>query len=1035
MIRPDLPQLLVVCAAFFTLSLLSYFYASNVMKKQVDLYSRSEMQVHHTTIRALLNAHEAALSHAAAAVVYAMENGAGPKEIQALLKTMGELFSSEKDTKGGFESVYGFIKGNYLDGTGWIPGEFFYAKSSPWIRGAVLTGELFHTEPYVNPRNNNVVASVSMVIFDSKGESLGVLAVDYLLNAIVDEVEKYTVTEAGYRMILDNNLNIISSPFPEYKNRSLSEYPGFHEAFLKLSKDKPAVRSQDPMDYWVETERVTTEGTDSMAFFSILENGWYVGVVVPYLYYYSEVYRMIPVISLISFIMALIVCVILVRMSLAKRRSEDESHAKTTFLARMSHEIRTPMNAIMGMCELARRNMGRPEAMEYLGEIRHAGADLLSIINDILDYTKINTGKIFLSDNPYNTANLFYDTLAIIKVRLGTKEIDLNFEIDPQLPARLIGDEVRVRQLILNLLTNAVKYTPQGFIKFGLGYEKLSQGVIKLVIKVADSGVGIKKEDLGALFEDFVRLNQAAGVRHIEGTGLGLAITRSLCLAMGGDIKVESDFGKGTVFTAIIVQKVEDWKPVGILSPFDRRVPVGLDQEEEDLVPFIAPGLPVLVVDDIQTNLVVTKGLLSPYGLSVTTSTRGAEAVELSKTNSYDLIFIDHMMPEMDGTETMKRIKESSALNRDTPMIALTAAVMAGMEEMFLSKGFDDFLGKPIELKNLNAVLERWVPLGKRQAPDARARKKEKAPGALGFDIDGVNTEEGLMRIGGSKTAYLKALSIFCKDVTERLLLFSSVSMENKEDFRVMVHAVKSASANIGAGSLSKEAKLLEDAAGKGDLYTIRCRYPNFQRLLSVTVDRITRALAQAQGGNSGSGGDGNADGILSFEGKGDGRGDGSDGKGDGADGRGDGADGKGDGADGKGDGSDGKGDGADGRGDGSDGRGDGADGKGDGADGRGDGQGYGGGAPGAPGGPGGHGSSSHGRIHVEREILLSLKEAIESRDIGSIDRILDSLSKRRNDKETQETIERISNHVLLADYDEAGLLVEIHLTRENAYS
>jgi signal transduction histidine kinase/CheY-like chemotaxis protein/HPt (histidine-containing phosphotransfer) domain-containing protein len=961
-IRPDLPQLLVVCAAFFTLSLLSYFYASNVMKKQVDLYSRSEMQVHHAAIRSLLNAHEAALEHAAAAVVYAVEHGAGPEELQGLLKTLDALFASEKDMRGVFGSVFGYVKGNYLDGTGWIPHEYFYPKSAPWIRSTVLTGGLHHIRPYLNPRNQEHVASVSMVIYDSKGESLGVLAIDYLLNPIIEQVRDYRVTDAGYGLLLDDSFSILTCPYPEYIGKRLDEFPGFEGIYRELSPagpdGKPVAQSVNPeAGYRVIVERVNAGGEDNIAFFSSLENGWHVGVVVPYRYYYSEVYRMIPVISLFSLVMAAMVCVILIRMSLAKRRSEDESHAKTTFLARMSHEIRTPMNAIMGMCELARRNMGKPEALEYLGEIRHAGADLLSIINDILDYTKINTGKITLNDVPYNTANLFYDTLAIIKVRLGTKEIDLSYEMDPSMPGKLKGDEVRVRQVILNLLTNAVKYTPQGFIKFSLGFEISESELIRLRIRVADSGVGIKKEDLGALFGDFVRLNQAAGIRHIEGTGLGLAITRSLCNAMGGDIKVESDFGKGTVFTATLEQTVYDWKPVGLLNPFDRRTPDGQDEEGDELVSFEAPGLPTLVVDDIETNLVVSKGLLSPYGLEVTTCVRGVEAVELSKKNRYELIFIDHMMPEMSGGETMKRIREESELNRDVPMIALTAAVMAGMEEEFLADGFNDFLGKPIELKKLHAILERWVPLEKRVKPGKKPKGgKDKALSSLGFEIEGVDLEEGLRRIGGDANVYLKALSIFCKDASDRLNLFSSVSMENKRDFEIMSHAVKSAAANIGALALSKEAKLLEDAARKGDLYTIRSRYPNFQKLLSLTTVRIKEALRQKDeaapvpeaGPRPASGEDSTGAGVQNFE-------------------------------------------------------------------------------------AGTRKGNSSGGINVEREILLSLKEAIESRDIGAIDRILDSLTARRNDTETRETLERISNHVLLADFDEAGLLVDIHLTRERA--
>ncbi|MDR2349272.1 MAG: response regulator, partial [Deltaproteobacteria bacterium] len=723
-LKADLPQLLVVCAAFFTLSLLSYFYASNVMKKQVDLYSRSEMQVHHSAIRALLNAHEAALEHASVAVIYAVEKGAGPEEIHELLKTLAEMFSNQKDMKGVFGSVYGFIKGNYLDGTSWIPGEFFYPKTAPWLRGAVLTEGLYHSTPYLDPRTGNAVAAVSKVVYDKNGESVGVLGIDYFLTPIIRQVSEYRVADAGYGILLDDSYNILTCPDPEYVGKHLNEFPGFEEIYRELAKDNPKIRrAQEQADGRPAPQRILVadnkvKGVENIVFFSPLENGWYVGIIVPYPYYYSEVYRMIPVIVLISTFLALVVCVILLRMSKAKKRSEEESLAKTSFLARMSHEIRTPMNAILGMCELARRNIGRPEALEYLSEIRHAGSNLVSIINDILDYSKINTGVIQLKLNPYAAADLFYDTLAIVRVRLGSKEIDLTFEIDPNMPRKLTGDEVRVRQVILNILTNAVKYTPRGFIKFNLDCERKDQNSVWITVRVEDSGVGIKKDDLDSLFDDYVRVDQG-GIRHIEGTGLGLAITKSLCLAMNGDIMVESEYGKGSTFTATLEQTVADWTPVGPITSTDRRAATFGDDSEEEELPFTAPGFKVLVVDDIHTNLVVTKGLLQPHEMNVSICDRGHKAVDLAAREQFDLIFVDHMMPEMDGTETMRKIRDINPHYREIPIIALTAAVMAGMREMFLSKGFDDFLGKPIELHKLNAILERWIPKNVRR----RAKK------------------------------------------------------------------------------------------------------------------------------------------------------------------------------------------------------------------------------------------------------------------------------------------------------------------------
>ncbi|MDR2460012.1 MAG: response regulator [Deltaproteobacteria bacterium] len=924
-LRPSLPQLLVVCLAFFTMSLVSYFYVSTVLKKQVDLYSRSEMTVHQNAIRRLLNAHEAALTHSAVTVSYAVERGAGPDELQGILKTRTELFSRQEDMAGIFVSLYGFINGNYLDGTSWIPGEFFYPKSAPWLRGAILTDGVYNSPPYIDPRTGNPVAAVSTVVYNSSGDAIGVLAIDYFLNPIIDQVRNYRVAETGYGILLDDSFHILTSPYPEYLGLPISDYPGMEGVAeeLTIQRQNANLNGSSDAEAGLFVEKRDVLGEDSILFFSPLDNGWYIGIVAPYRYYYSEVYRMLPVIVLMSAVLAFFVCLILLRLSQAKKKSEEESHAKSSFLARMSHEIRTPMNAIMGMCELARRNIGKPEAMEYLVEIRHAGADLLSIINDILDYSKINAGNILLKENPYHTATLFYDTLAIVRVRLGSRDIDLSFEIDPNIPSKLLGDEVRVRQVILNLVNNAVKYTPTGYIHFNLNFKELHPDSIILFIRVEDSGIGIKKEDLGNLFGDFVRLDQE-GVRHIEGTGLGLAITRSLCHAMDGDIAVESTFGKGSTFVATLRQTVSDWKPVGPLSAFDRRASGWDGIEEDDNPPFVVRGMKTLVVDDIATNLVVTKGLLAPYGLDVTVTERGSEAVKLCANENFELIFIDHMMPEMDGAETMRRIRELRDFYKTVPMVALTAAVMAGMKEMFLAKGFDDFLGKPIDLKSLDGILDRWVPMDYRREPERRKDMEKEKPAPL--EIDGVDTSVGLRNIGGVRANYLKALSVFCKDMEGRKASVSKVTEGNISDFQVQVHAIKSAAANIGAMALSMEAKLLEEAAGVKDFYTIRARLGGFVILLQQITGNVCKALESLKSNSKV--------------------------------------------------------------------------------------------------------QPKNGSINVEREILVTLKEAIDTRDIGTIDRILANLASRPNDTETQNTIERISNHVLLADYDEAGLLVQIHLSR-----
>ncbi|MDR0868301.1 MAG: response regulator [Planctomycetota bacterium] len=397
---------------------------------------------------------------------------------------------------------------------------------------------------------------------------------------------------------------------------------------------------------------------------------------------------------------------VMLRLTAEKLRADHENQSKSSFLARMSHEIRTPMNAIIGMSELAEREQGKPGAVERLREIKRAGVNLLAIINDILDFSRIEAGTMQITPAPYAAVALFRDINTIVRNRLGNKKIEFTEEFALDIPATLIGDESRVRQILLNLLTNAVKYTPAGFIAFSANAERLAPDTVRLIFTVADSGVGIKEEDLPKLFEDFSRFDLDRH-RSIEGAGLGMSITRALCRAMDGDITVASEYGKGSVFTATITQRFSGAQHFG-----DRDLQESTALPASGAARFTAPDCRVLIVDDVEINLDVCEGLLEPYEMQITKCLSGAEAVESARQNAYDLIFMDHMMPEMDGIETTKRIRALAGYPK-TPIIALTANAIAGMKTMFLENGFTDFLPKPIEIAKLNDLVEKYVPAAK----------------------------------------------------------------------------------------------------------------------------------------------------------------------------------------------------------------------------------------------------------------------------------------------------------------------------------
>jgi len=388
--------------------------------------------------------------------------------------------------------------------------------------------------------------------------------------------------------------------------------------------------------------------------------------------------------------------------------AKSANDSKSRFLSRMSHEIRTPMNAIIGMSELALRERGERKD-EYIADIRQAGTNLLAIINDILDFSKIESGKLEIRNEPYEASSLFVDVLTIIQVRLGEKELQFITDIGPDIPATMTGDEVRVREILLNLLSNAVKYTEQGFITFTARCRRESEDSVTLIFKVADSGIGIRREDLPNLFADFSRANDKRA-SAIEGTGLGLSITRQLCRAMGGDVTVESEYGAGSTFTATIRQSAAaDSAPMGALGG---KMALRTDSAS---AAFIAPDFRVLIVDDNSANLKVAVGLLAPYEMKVDACQSGTAALALVQKNEYDLVLMDHMMPGMDGVETLAALRSLGGRFEKLPVVAFTANAMTGMREFFMEKGFDGYLSKPIELPKLNELIESRVPAEKRR--------------------------------------------------------------------------------------------------------------------------------------------------------------------------------------------------------------------------------------------------------------------------------------------------------------------------------
>ena len=390
----------------------------------------------------------------------------------------------------------------------------------------------------------------------------------------------------------------------------------------------------------------------------------------------------------------------------AREEAIKASMAKSNFLANMSHEIRTPINSILGMDEMLLRESLTERQQSYAKNIESAGKSLLSIINDILDFSKIESGNMDIIPLEYELENLLRDCYNMVYMKACEKGLKLRVVGEERLPKRLYGDEVRVRQIITNILNNAVKYTEQGFVELSVNYRETGTEIIELQIQVKDSGIGIAPENKKYLFSSFERLEKERN-RHIEGTGLGLAITKQLLDQMDGAVWVESEVGKGSTFFVALPQTVVSREPIGDFFSHIQNYTV---EKEEYKECFQAPDAKVLVVDDVMMNLQVVKGLLRDTKVQVTLAKSGAEALELAEKERYDLILMDHMMPEMDGIETLQKIREGSTSNKQTPIVVLTANAIAGEKEKYLAAGFVDYLSKPVRGKELEKMVMKYLP-------------------------------------------------------------------------------------------------------------------------------------------------------------------------------------------------------------------------------------------------------------------------------------------------------------------------------------
>jgi signal transduction histidine kinase/CheY-like chemotaxis protein len=832
-------QIVFVVIAFLVMAVSSIIFTSRIERNHLVREAETALALAESGIMKNLTEPEAFLRGFSDTIRSMILYGESKEKVSDYFINIPDNSFNENDSSVTLFNTHGFF---HAWGDEYIPGKNrthpaeYVPQISGWYTAAIAAaGNVAFTEPFLDPATSGIIMTFSRYLQKDNGDPLAIICIDIDLSRIFRDAININLTEHSYGVVMNSKLEIIAHPERFLIGNRIHNIDSGLRVFADDLERGINVSGGRARNYMYE---------NSIVFFEKIKFGLWLGVVIPINEYNRNINHVAAFIIILGIVLSVILSLMIYQIAQAKKKSDIKTQQKSNFLATMSHEIRTPLNAIMGLTEIQMQNAAHPPSTsEAFIKINNSGGLLLSIINDILDLSKIETGKLDLTPVKYEVASLINDIVQLNYIRYESKPIEFRIDVDANTPSNLVGDELRIKQILNNLLSNAFKYTDKGTVTLSVSAECVGRGgnvLVTLIFQIIDTGQGMTPEQVNRLFDDYNRFDMEAN-RSTEGAGLGMTITQNLLDLMHGKITIKSAVGEGTAITLRIPQKTEG---VGISGIIGKELAENLRQfklgnavqiKKAQITHEHMPYGRVLIVDDVETNLYVAKGLMTPYGLNIDLASSGYEAIEKVKQGfTYDIIFMDHMMPKLDGIETTKLIRESGY---KSPIVALTANAIAGQAEVFLKNGFDGFISKPIDIRQLNIYLNKLIR-DKQSSEVIEAAQREKT------ELDKNNASPAAVQ-PAQQQVDAQLAAIFTRDAEKAIGVLETILQKNFKSesdiqlYVINVHAMKSALANVGKTELSGTALRLEQAGREKDINVMTAETHKFLDSLRLVINDL----------------------------------------------------------------------------------------------------------------------------------------------------------------------------------------------------